>query len=804
MKLAHKTFAIIAFTLGMLIAVQGYLAREILMDGFDKLERRAAMASVERFRDALREQLDALDVKAIDWSMWDDAHAYVQSGSREFEQSNLADNTMTNLNLQLFVFLDAQDKVVFGKTANQQGEVSVLSPAWLSHLQSHPTLYHFRDKEHHVNGMILLDGQPMLISSQPILKSDGSGPIAGAIIVGRALDAAAIAKLSHLIHLTVHVAPAGADLPPEFAQAANSLHATKDIAITVSSNELISGYVSYRDLYGDTCLYAAVRIPRDVHRQAEATMLAFLATMAMGGLFLTVMTSWGMNRFVVQPIIRLNKKIHAIGEEGNLSLRVSAEGRDEIASLAGEVNQMLGHLEESKSSMQRLLDNSKQGFLLFGPDGIIANDFSRAVLDIFGENPAGCNIATLLREDPVVWEEYRKVLFAEELPFAELIVLCPQLLQVNERFVELAYIDIRNQRQRITHIMVVATDVTALRLLMEQREAESARNRMLIKILAAKNDFLLALAMLHELPQCRHDPLAFRRRLHTVKGCFSALSCMTFVDSCQQWEERLRSEPTAETAQAAYQAINEEVNAFIAHHDHLLKIRDIAGTTRTVDSPRIHRLIAEAQERGTEPVIIEHLRLLAEMPAQEALGWLDDAFLAAAAKIGKEAVPAQWLPSATIDPDPYLGLLRSLVHVVRNAADHGLEDPDLREERGKPRAGRLTIHLELHAGTYFLLIADDGAGVDVDKVTAKAVAMGLPAPSSREEALTLLFSDGLSTKDAVTDLSGWGVGMSAVRSEVEKLGGEVRIDSRDGLGVRILVSFPRQAAAPRMFSTDLP
>ncbi len=792
MKLANKTFLIIAVTLGIILVVQVYLAREILMSGFEKLEHRDAVASVERFRDALREQVDSLAIKVVDWSMWDDAYEYVHNRNQEFEKSNLEDNTLINLKVQLFIFLDAKNAVVYGKMVDPQGEVSGLSPAVRNHLQSHPSLYRFRNGDHHVNGLVLMDGQPMLISSQPIIKSDGSGPIGGTIIVGRSLDAAAIAKLSQLIHLAIQVAPVGRELPAEFSQAAMSLREAKDIAITVTDDALITGYLLYDDLYGDQCLYVAVRIPRDVHRQAKATMVAFLATMVIGGMLLMLITSWAMNRSVVRPIIRLNKKIHVIGEEGNVSMRVSAEGEDEIASLAGEVNQMLGHLEESKSSMQRLLDNTKQGFLIFGPDGLIANDFSRAVLDIFGENPAGRHVAGLLREDQRVWEEYSQVLFAEELPFAELIVLCPRLIQLNGRFIELGYIDIRNQQQRITHIMVVATDVTALRLLMKEKEDESSRNRMLIKILAAKNDFLVALSMLHGLQQCRHDLLEFRRRLHTLKGCFNTLACVSFAESCQQWEERLAQEPTPETAQAAQHAITEQVNRFVDHYDSLLKIRSTSGTTRTLASQEIHQVIAAAVEHGTAPVVIEQLRQMVEMPAPEALGWLDDAFMAAAAKAGKEALPALWLPSATIDPDPYLGLLRSLVHIPRNAADHGLEDPDAREALGKPRAGRLTMQLTLMGETYTLLIADDGAGVDIAKVTAKAVAMGLPEPQSKEEALALLFNDGLSTKDTVTDLSGWGVGMSAVRSEAGKLGGEVRIDSSAGHGTRISVLFQRQ------------
>ena len=792
MKLANKTFVIIAAILGILIIGQVYLAREILMSGFDKLEKRDATASVERFRDAMQEQIDSLAIKVIDWSVWDDAYNYVNTRSKEFEESNLKDNTMPNMKLQLFVFLDAKHNVVFGKIVDPQGNAVSIPPSVRIYLQQHPDLYAFRDESHHINGVAILDGHPMLISSQPIIKSDGSGPIAGAIIFGRYLDQVAIEKLSHLIHLSLMIAPANRTIPANIAKAAPSLRVPEDIVITVTSEELLTGYVFYNDLYGEKCFYTAIQIPRDVHKQAEATMVAFLSTMLIGGLFLTIITYWAMNRSVVQPIIGLNQKIHAIGENVSLSMRLPVEGHDEIASLALEVNQMLGHIEESKTSVQRLLDNTKQGFFIFGTDGLIANDFSRSVLDIFGANPAGKHIAGLLQEEPGVWGNFSKSLFAEDLPFTELIVLCPNLLQVNGRFIELEYIDIRNQERRITHIMVVATDVTALRVLMKQKEEENGMNRILIKILSAKNDFLEALALLRGLTEVQHNLAEFRRRLHTLKGCFHTLTCISFAKSCHAWEERLAQNPTTEIASAALMAITEEVETFIESHDSLLKISAHTGTVRTIASQEIHDVINEAVRHDIAPAIMNKLRLMAEMPVREALGWLDDAFLAAATKAGKEGLPALWLPSAAIDPDLYAGLIRSLIHIPRNAAGHGLELPEEREALGKPRAGRLTIQLELKDDTYSLVICDDGAGIDVTKVAAKAIQLGLPSPQTREDAFELLFRDGFSTKDTISDLSGRGVGLSAVRSEAQMLCGDVLIDSIEGKGTQVTVRFKRQ------------
>ena len=134
-----------------------------------------------------------------------------------------------------------------------------------------------------------------------------------------------------------------------------------------------------------------------------------------------------------------------------------------------------------------------------------------------------------------------------------------------------------------------------------------------------------------------------------------------------------------------------------------------------------------------------------------------------------------------------------LTHLVRNAIDHGIESPEVRVERGKPEVGTISINAFHDSGHIVIEIADDGAGLDAARIRAKAEARGLVRPDevlSEEETLKLIFAPGLSTKDQATNLSGRGVGMDVVRSNIEALRGSVELESRLGEGAKITITLP--------------
>jgi len=136
-----------------------------------------------------------------------------------------------------------------------------------------------------------------------------------------------------------------------------------------------------------------------------------------------------------------------------------------------------------------------------------------------------------------------------------------------------------------------------------------------------------------------------------------------------------------------------------------------------------------------------------------------------------------------------------LVHLVRNAIDHGVETPDLREAQGKPRSGHVRLSAQQEGDYVSIEVQDDGAGIDPERLRQKAREKGLIDPEAAarltsEECLHLVFLPGCSTKQEVTDISGRGVGMDVVQSRIRELSGQIQIQSELGRGSRFMIRVP--------------
>lgn len=136
-----------------------------------------------------------------------------------------------------------------------------------------------------------------------------------------------------------------------------------------------------------------------------------------------------------------------------------------------------------------------------------------------------------------------------------------------------------------------------------------------------------------------------------------------------------------------------------------------------------------------------------------------------------------------------------LVHLVRNAIDHGIETPAERQAKGKQAGGQLTIAASQEGNSIVIRINDDGRGIQVEKIKAKALAKGLIseaelATMEHREVLNLIFLPGFSTAEQVTDVSGRGVGMDVVRTNIRKINGSVDLESEPGKGSQIIIKLP--------------
>ncbi|MDR2199109.1 MAG: chemotaxis protein CheA [Deltaproteobacteria bacterium] len=210
-------------------------------------------------------------------------------------------------------------------------------------------------------------------------------------------------------------------------------------------------------------------------------------------------------------------------------------------------------------------------------------------------------------------------------------------------------------------------------------------------------------------------------------------------------------------------------------------LRDFATVSRTIsnDIVNLQRSIMEVRQVEMNNILKKFPRLVRDISH----------------KIGKEAEMVIVGERVPIDKSLLDDVEQAMVHIVRNAVDHGLETPDERLAAGKPRRGTVGITVTQEEAAILIEVADDGRGLDLEKIKTKALERGVISPEQEgtlheKDVEMLVFSSGLSTKDQATDLSGRGVGMDVVMTNLKKWNGEVLIDNRPGKGLTVGLRLP--------------
>ncbi|MGK7861828.1 ATP-binding protein [Falsiroseomonas sp. E2-1-a4] len=235
--------------------------------------------------------------------------------------------------------------------------------------------------------------------------------------------------------------------------------------------------------------------------------------------------------------------------------------------------------------------------------------------------------------------------------------------------------------------------------------------------------------------------------------------------------------------------------------------RRLAGGTARELGGALGRLrqLQETLERSESRLALGMRRLddavmeLRVVPVGTLFGRLPRVVRAVAQASGREVELVMEGEDVTIDRSLVELLADPLLHLTRNAVDHGIEPPEVREEAGKPRRGQLRVSAARRTGQVWVRVAEDGRGIERDRVLARAVARGIvsadqAAQMGEEEVFALLFRPGFSTAETVTETSGRGVGLDVVQDAIRRAGGTVEIASVAGQGTSFTLRLPLTAA----------
>jgi PAS domain S-box-containing protein len=365
MTLRRKTLLIVGGVFAALILILYFSSQTLLIRSFTQLENKTTEQSVERSLNALSDEIDEIKTSAVDWAFWDDTYSFALDGNPDYIHSNMADSTFNTLRLNLMLFINPSNELVYGKSFDlTTGEETPVPQSLVASLTpDYPLLTH-SGPDDVLSGVMLLPENPLLIVACPILDSSNAGPSHGTLIMGRYLDSAEIAQLGEHMNLSLNLTRYDTvPLPADFAAAVKSISDVKPVFVKAVNEQSLSGYAIVRDIYQHPALVLRVTSARDIYSQGQMAVSYFILAMLLVGGVSGLVGVIFLDRQVLSRVNRLNRGVADIGKSGDLSARVSETGSDELADLGRAVNVMVDTLEKSSEmlkSKNRELDSRNE------------------------------------------------------------------------------------------------------------------------------------------------------------------------------------------------------------------------------------------------------------------------------------------------------------------------------------------------------------------------------------------------------------------------------------------------------------
>jgi HPt (histidine-containing phosphotransfer) domain-containing protein len=481
-------------------------------------------------------------------------------------------------------------------------------------------------------------------------------------------------------------------------------------------------------------------------------------------------------------------------EQRDRELRGAAEHLRLVnESLEQRVRERTQELAGKNRELRLVLDTVDQALLTIDLDGRLAPERS-SIADVwfgpYSDRPRFVDHVGAERRFATLFELGLDGLREDVLPRELCLEQMPKRLVRGSRYFDCRYLALE-ERGQLLGLLLVIDDVTELLT----RAREDAEQRELLAAFTGltrdRNGFFAFFGETERIMAQLTGPLdsALQKRLlHTLKGNAATYGLRLLAELCHQAESDLgRDSAYAETLQ--------ELRA---------RWSVIVRTVRTVARTELHRTVevsehelAELAERArtgaSSSEIVEQLRCLGWESSERSLNRLAEHAQGLAARLGKAGLRVELDADDTrLDPERWAPLWSALVHVIRNAVDHGVESPEERAQQGKSRDGRLRLSARRVGIEYHIAIEDDGRGIDWPLIARRCRERGR-ASETRADLLAALLSPDFSTRTEISETSGRGIGLSIVAEAVAKLAGQLDLESEPTRGARWRLTFPTSA-----------
>jgi sensor domain CHASE-containing protein len=349
MKLRTKTLLVIFTVCTIFFILMTSMLHIIIMNSFSNLEDKIVSDRLKRVLNQFDQEYTSLLAVGYDWSAWSDTYYFIENQSEDYIQSNLYYDGLKAININFMLFYNQTDNLIFSKAYDFQQEEEIALPAELySYIYDNKELllHHYHYNNSHV-GIVLynLKQTPLLLSSTPILKNNGEGPIDGTLITGRFLNNDRLQYFENITQLSISISPLLYNSSSILSHDTFLDILRKETYIQPVNNTFIAGYSVMDDISGVPVLLLEVGSNRDVYNQGfnvlqNAFIFLFITT-----IFLIIVTIVVLDKFVTSRLTLIGKSVGTIQNFEDLSKQIDIVGTDEISILGKNINVMLNSLK---------------------------------------------------------------------------------------------------------------------------------------------------------------------------------------------------------------------------------------------------------------------------------------------------------------------------------------------------------------------------------------------------------------------------------------------------------------------------
>lgn len=347
----NRVFFLVSLVVAGTMTVMFLFTSYFLMRSFGREETARATEESQRATELLSSQVDQLNLKLADWAQWDDSYEYIQDENTEFVKSNVNNEALKILGIESVIFVNAEGRTVLSLSIDPETGTQMSLPRGLEdHLRRGDFLVSHEDVKSAKKGILNLDDGPVLVASQPIVRSDGEGPAKGTIIFVSYFDKKWQRDFSNLIHNPFSVESyRDPRLSREFSQAKAGLSSDNPVTVTELDEASLAVYGLLNDVYGEPGLLFRLELSRDMHQQGMKTLYVFAILLTAIGFVFFLSLSSLLRREVLSRLEKLSSSIAEIRLSGGANVpKITVAGDDEISLLAEKINEMVEVLRKTK------------------------------------------------------------------------------------------------------------------------------------------------------------------------------------------------------------------------------------------------------------------------------------------------------------------------------------------------------------------------------------------------------------------------------------------------------------------------